>query len=128
MSEKTDYLTLNSDTNLQSSSTQIEQIPKIKSKVKLIEKSSQKKKEFNFEVSPKIENKEERKDAKGEIINHKNKKKVKITFRDNLYPEQGLADIIDIESIKAFNYIPSENGYSDMYRVNKQKKCCCFIY
>jgi hypothetical protein len=130
MSDKTDFLTLNSDVNLLVSSSQLEQFQKNKPKVKLIEKATyNRKKEYNFEVrSRKNENKKERKDANGEIINHKNKRKIKVTFRDKINPEIGLVDIINIESIKEYNYIPSENGYIDIYNLKKKNKCCCSIY
>ena len=59
--------------------------------------------------------------------NHNNKRKVKVTFRDNLNEKIGLCDIIDVESIKKYNYIPSENGYIDIY-YKKKRKCCCSIY
>ena len=128
MSERTDLLTLYSDPNLQLSENQIESHPKSKVKVKLIEKTHQnQKKEHNFEVAPKKEEKNERKDVNGTIINHHNRKKVKVTFRDRLNKSIGLCDIIEVESIKAFNYIPSTNGYNDIYQ-KKQKRCCCIIY
>ena len=49
----------------------------------------------------------ERKDAFGIPINKKNKKKIKVTFRDtvnNPNKERQLADVIDIISFKKFNY------------------------
>ena len=130
MSEKTDFLTLNSETNLQISSSQLNQISKNKNKIILIEKPTHhRKKEYNFEVPIRQnENKIERKDANGEIINHKNKRKVKVTFKDKINPENDLVEIINIESTKSYNYIPSENGYNDSYSLKKKNKCCCLIY
>ena len=128
MSERRDLLNLNSDGNLTSNLNQNEQIPKHKTKVTLIEKThNNKKKEFYFEVAPKEKKKRERKDANGTIINHNNKRKVKVTFRDLLNENIGISDIIEVESIKEYNYIPSENGYTDRYYKNKNK-CCCSVY
>lgn len=127
MSERLDLLIINSEPNV-TTLNQNEPIPKHKTKVTLIEKNhNNKKKEFYFEVAPKEKKKIERKDANGTIINHNNKRKVKVTFRDNLNEKIGLCDIIDVESIKKYNYIPSENGYIDIY-YKKKRKCCCSIY
>ena len=47
----------------------------------------------------------ERKDAFGNEIKKKNKKKIRVSFIDELHEGQPLANIIDIESFKKFNFI-----------------------
>ena len=30
--------------------------------------------------------------------------------------------------LNQYNYIPSKNGYNDIYNLKKKNKCCCSIY
>ncbi len=69
----------------------------------------------------------ERKDAFGEPINKRNKKKVKVTFRDKVNnPENGkqLVDIINIISYKKFNYIEGLPKEEDKIGNKSICKCC----
>ena len=73
----------------------------------------------------------ERKDAFGTPINKRNKRKIKVTFRDMTNNENGakpLAEIIPIASFKKYNYIeggPREEG--DI--ITNTASCqCCLIY
>ena len=74
----------------------------------LNDKSKDRKKESNFAVK-KINNNENishRADAYGTLINHKNRRYVKVTFRDKVEDNHGdLIETIDIESYKQYNYM-----------------------
>lgn len=100
---------------------------------KLIEKDKKNKRQF---ISPLIDskkekeeespNKKERYDIYGNIINKKNKKNIKVSFIDNV-THQPLANIIDIESFRKYNYnigIPKEEKINNI-SANCQ---CCFIF
>ena len=77
---------------------------------------------------PKEDSKKERTDRNGTIINKKNKKKVKVTFNDEINKNK-LVTEIKIESYKKYNLIsgmPKEDYYLG---VNKKAVCkCCSIY
>ncbi len=69
--------------------------------------------------------KKERRDFFGNVIKKKNKKKVKVSFIDTVTTHP-LADIINIESFKNYNYIegmPSEDG-----KVKNAECVCCLIF
>ena len=69
----------------------------------------------------------ERKDAFGVPINKKNKKKVKVTFRDtvnNPNNEKQLVDVINIMSFKKFNYIEGLPKEEDKIGNKSTCKCC----
>ena len=77
---------------------------------------------------PKEDSKKERTDRNGTIINKKNKKKVKVTFNDEINKNK-LVTEIKIESYKKYNLIsgmPKEDYYLG---ANKKTICkCCSIY
>lgn len=100
---------------------------------KLVEKDKKTKKEFNniFINDKKVEDektprKKERYDIYGNLINKKNKKKIKVSFIDKV-THQPLCNIIDIESFRNYNYnegIPKEEKMK-----NVSTNCqCCLIY
>jgi GGDEF domain-containing protein len=100
---------------------------------KMVEKSKNTKKFSNFQnnYQKKIEEEEtgrERRDAFGNIITKKNKKKIKVSFADQINENNPLITVIDIENFKKFNYIygmPSE----EIIHKNVSSKCqCCLIY
>ena len=77
----------------------------------MIKKVKKKKKKNNNNlftnkiVETKVENdKKERLDFYGNVIEKKNKKKVKVSFID-IVTSQPLVNVIDIESFKNYNYI-----------------------
>ena len=65
----------------------------------------------------------ERKDAFGNEIKKKNKKKIRVSFIDELHEGQPLANIIDIESFKEYNKM---NANKSNYN-NKFNSCCVII-
>ena len=70
-------------------------------------------------------NKKERLDFYGNVIKKKNKKKVKVSFIDNVTTHP-LVEVINIESFKNFNYIegmPKEN-----VKVTNAECVCCLIF
>jgi hypothetical protein len=105
---------------------------------KLVEKDKKTKKEFSniipnniFTNDKKAEDektpsKKERYDIYGNLINKKNKKKIKVSFIDKV-THQPLCNIIDIESFRNYNYnegIPKEEKMK-----NVSTNCqCCLIY
>ena len=100
---------------------------------KMVGKSKNKKKISGFQSNyeKKIEEEEtgrERRDAFGNIITKKNKKKIKVSFTDQINENNPLITVIDIESFKKYNYIygmPSE----EIIHKNVSSKCqCCLIY
>ena len=100
---------------------------------KLIEKDKKSKREFKSPLIDLKKEKEEEKPIKkercdiyGNVINKKNKKKIKVSFIDTV-TQQPLADVIDIECFRKYNYtigIPKEE------KINKiSANCqCCFIF
>ena len=79
---------------------------------------------FKDEIS-----KNERKDAFGVPINKRNKRKIKVTFRDMVSNQKGpktLAEVIPIASFKKYNYIEGTPRGEDL--INNTSKCqCCLI-
>lgn len=97
----------------------------------LNDKSKDRKKESNFAVK-KINNNENishRADAYGTLINHKNRRYVKVTFRDKVDDNHGdLTEIINIESYKQYNYMETISKLSEREAFAKERSCCsCFI-
>ena len=97
--------------------------------IKMVEKK--KKMNKNYFTNKIVETKEtendkkERRDFFGNVIKKKNKKKVKVSFIDTVTTHP-LADIINIESFKNYNYIegmPSEDG-----KVKNAECVCCLIF
>jgi hypothetical protein len=86
---------------------------------------SQDEAKFKDEIS-----KNERKDAFGTPINKRNKRKIKVTFRDMTTNENGtkpLAEVIPIVSFKKYNYIEGSPREGDL--INNTASCqCCLIY
>ena len=86
---------------------------------------SQEELKFKDEIS-----KNERKDAFGTPINKRNKRKIKVTFRDMTNNENGtktLAEVIPIASYKKYNYIEGVPREGDL--INNTASCqCCLIY
>ena len=84
-----------------------------------------------------------RKDAKGNLILKKEKKKIKSKFHahlvDNLYPGKQIANIIEIESFKKYNLESDENNIEEEPKdlegnniiqedKNITKQRCCNIF
>ena len=84
-----------------------------------------------------------RKDAKGNLILKKEKKKIKSKFHahlvDNLYPGKQIAHIIEIESFKKYNLESDENNIEEEPKdlegnniiqedKNITKQRCCNIF
>lgn len=100
---------------------------------KLIEKDKKNKREFKSQLmdfkkekEEETPRKKERYDIYGNAINKKNKKKIKVSFIDNV-THQPLVDVIDIESFRNYNYtigIPKEEKINNI-SANCQ---CCFIF
>lgn len=100
---------------------------------KLIEKDKRYKKEINsLFYDPKKNNskneqekeqEKERKDVYGNIINKKNKKKVKVSFIDAV-TEQPLVKIIEIQSYKNYNYIEGLPKEEKSGKVKTTCVCC----
>lgn len=101
---------------------------------KMVKKSKYK----NFFESPvnlskKIEEVEnetgrERRDVYGNLINRKNKRKVRVTFIDDIDDEKPLVSVIKVESYKKYNFIlgmPNENVINKNIKTNCQ---CCTIF
>lgn len=98
--------------------------------IRLVEKEKRSRKNLNRFIVKKneieekeesIENKE-RRDIYGNIISKKNKKNVKVSFIDKV-TTQPLANIVDIECFKKYNYnygIPKE----EIIEKNIDCKCC----
>ena len=99
----------------------------ISNKLILQEKTKTKeKKEHNFEVQKKpiMDNNNLRKDYFGTVINHQNKKKVKVTFKDKVNNNsKDLIEITEFESVKKYNYVPNAGKRKDSYV--KEKEVCC---
>ena len=83
-----------------------------------------------------------RKDAKGNIILKKEKKKLKSKFHahliDNVIPGKQIADVINIESYKKYNLEDEENPENNQNILNDnneikeekseiKQKCCCIF-
>ncbi len=103
------------------------------SMVKMVEKSKYNK-YFNSPVkhAKKIEEESntsrERRDVYGNLICKKNRRKVRVTFADEIEEEKPLASVIDIESYKKYNYI---FGMPKVDTINKNitTNCqCCNVF
>ena len=98
---------------------------------KMVEKSKYKKlfdvQDFNLRrVDQETITGRERRDAFGNIIKKKNKRKIKVSFADELKENQPLANVIDIESFKKYNIIigmPKEDHIKNNH-VNSNCQCC----
>ena len=92
----------------------------------LNEKTKIKKIKFNSDFIN--NNSNQRKDAFGTIINHKNKTKIKVTFQDKLDENVILAEIIDVENYKEYNKLNTAIPLEDVYI--KDETCCsnCNIF
>ena len=65
----------------------------------------------------------------GNEINHKNKKNVKISFRDQIDELQDFCDIIEVESIKEYIKVYGKVDRKDTYvRDTICSSCSCFIF
>jgi len=101
--------------------------------IKMVEKSKYK----NYFESPvKAEKKQEeeivtgreRRDVYGNLICKKNRRKVRVTFADEIDEDKPLASVIDIESYKNYNYIfgmPKEDTINKNISTNCQ---CCILF
>ena len=73
-------------------------------------------------------NSNQRKDSFGTLINHANKKKVKVTFKDKLDENINLAEIVEVENYKEHNKLHTGIPLDDVYI--KDETCCsnCNIF
>ena len=99
------------------------------SMIKMVEKKKKKNNNNLFTnkiVETKVENdKKERLDFYGNVIEKKNKKKVKVSFID-IVTSQPLVNVIDIESFKNYNYIEGMHGEE---KLGANTECvCCLIF
>ena len=98
---------------------------------KMVEKDKKKiKKDFNLYLidTKKIEDektprKKERYDIYGNLINKKNKKKIKVSFIDKV-THQPLCNIIDIESFRNYNYMEGMPKEEKMKNISANCQCC----
>lgn len=92
---------------------------------KLVEKDKKNKKSPIIELKKENESpkKKERIDYYGNVINKKNKKKIKVSFVDKI-TSQPLAEIIDIESFRKFNYVDGIPKEGKMNNLNINCQCC----
>ena len=82
------------------------------------------------EIPPKEDNKIERTDRNGTVINKKNRKKVKISFIDQVDKHKKLVTEVKIESFKKYNIIlgmPKEDYYDGNDKNNSKCSCICLI-
>ena len=97
----------------------------------LNDKSKDRKKESNFAVK-RINNDDynsKRTDAYGTLINHKNKRNVKITFRDQINENNDLCDIIDVECYKEYIKVYGKVNRKDTYvREKVECNCSCILF
>jgi hypothetical protein len=84
------------------------------------------KKKNNSKIEKEKVKVKERTDIYGNIINKKNKRKVKVSFIDRV-TEQPLVKVIEIKSYKNFNYI---EGLPKEEKLGKVKTICvcCSIF
>ena len=96
----------------------------------LNDKTKDRKKESNFAVK-RVNNDEvnsKRTDAYGTLINHKNKRNVKVTFKDKIEDSGSLTQIINVESFKKYNYMENYSNLSEREAFAKERTCCtCYI-
>lgn len=97
---------------------------------KLVEKEKKSKKDVLFflrktEEKEEIPQKNERTDIYGNVISKKNKKNVKVSFIDKV-TNQPLANIVEIECFKNYNYV---YGIPKEEKIDKASRCqCCAIF
>jgi hypothetical protein len=94
-----------------------------KSKFKIYESPTK-----NMKIEEEGETGRERRDYFGNVIKKKNKKKIKVSFVDEIKENKPLAEVIDIESYKKYNYIfgmPSEANFNHNLKTNCQ---CCITF
>lgn len=65
-----------------------------------------------------------RTDKNGIEINKNNKKKVHITFRDDISPNHKITDTVNIQSFKEFNIFEKSSSENNLSNCNK----CCIIF
>ena len=70
------------------------------------------------------ENISNRKDAYGSLINHKNKRNVKVTFKDKIENSGSLTEIINVESFKKYNYMENYSNLSEREVFLKERTVC----
>ena len=101
------------------------------SMLKMVKKSKYKNMfDTPIDLTKKIEEEEnvtgrERRDVYGNLINKKNRRKVRVTFSDEIDEEKPLVSVINIESFKKYNYIfgmPNEDIVNKNLKTNCQ--CC----
>jgi hypothetical protein len=101
---------------------------------KMVEKSKYKKffESKNYLFKPVDEESEtgrgKRKDAFGNIITRKNKKKIKVSFIDEIDKDKQFTSTIEIQSFKKYNLvlgIPSEEHYNKNVKTDCQ---CCITF
>ena len=74
-------------------------------------------------------NKKSRFDFFGNEINHKNKRNVKITFRDQINENNDLCDIIDVECYKEYIKVYGKVNRKDTYvREKVECNCSCILF
>ena len=66
--------------------------------------------------------KESRSDAYGTLINHKNSKCIKVTFKDQIENNNHFAEVIEIESYKLYNKLHTSSPLNDYYV--RDGNCC----
>lgn len=70
-----------------------------------------------------------RRDANGVEINKKNKKRIKVTFIDNLLSDVPIAEFIDVESYKYYNSEILLRPFEKAFPQEEAHECCaCIIY
>ena len=82
----------------------------------------------NVKIEEEIETGRERRDYYGTEIKRKNRRKIKISFVDEIDENKPLAEVINIESFKKYNYIfgmPSEANFNHNIKTNCQ---CCITF
>lgn len=82
----------------------------------------------NLKIEEEIETGRERRDYYGTEIKKKNKRKIKISFVDEINEDKPLAEVINIEGYKKYNYIigmPSEANFNRNLKANCQ---CCITF
>ena len=80
------------------------------------------------QIEGEIETGRERRDYYGTEIKKKNRRKVKISFVDEINEDKPLAEVINIECYKKYNYIigmPSEANFNHNLKANCQ---CCITF
>ena len=102
------------------------------SMLKMVKKSKYKNMfDTPFNLAKKVEEEEEnvtgreRRDVYGNLINKKNRRKVRVTFADEIEENKPLASVINIESFKKYNFIfgmPNEDIINKNLKTNCQ--CC----